>query len=211
MPKANWGITSSDVDDFDRSDLYTPYMGELPPSGVVYLWKMKKLQAVAATEDTVPQLRVGLELKPRTVREKKYKGYYIIAFLHISDKAMWKVAPFLDALGVSGRDFTSRTITDESGNVAKIGTWKNTGDFVIAAKLDDNDPEYAQKNPKKVGWMGEAPDSESDVDDDEDENEESTEEDEDFFDDEEETPKPSRRRTKQHGRSPARRRRRRAR
>lgn len=211
MPKANWGISASDVDEYDREDLYTPYLGDPPPSGTVYLWTIKKMTAVPATEDKTPQIRVGLQLKPRNKAQQKYKGYYITAFVHISDKTKWSYIPFLDALGVSGRDFVNRTITDESGNVAKIGAWKNDGKQVIAAQLNDNDPEFASKNPKKIGWMGEAPEgSVSDDDEDEDDfdDEDSTEdEDSDFFDeDEEEVKKPSRKRaTARNGRVPSRR------
>lgn len=203
MPKANWGISAGDVDDFDRDSQYKPFIGDPPPSGVVYIWRIKRLVAVAPTEDKVGQLRVGLELVPQGRSQAKYKGYYQTAFLHISDTAAFRYVPFLDALGVSGRDFTSRTIHDEQGNVQKIGAWRNDGNQLIAARLDDNDPEFAHKNPKKIGWMGEAPEDveDSDVDDDE--------SDVDFDDEEEEAPKVTSRRhsngrsTKRSGRRSA--------
>lgn len=207
MPKANWGISSSDVDDFDRDSQFKPFIGDPPPSGVVYLWTIKKLVMVSATDEKTPQLRVGLALRPQNRAQKKYEGYYITNFLPIADNTAFRYAPLLDAFGVSGRDFTSRTIIDEQGNIQKIGQWRNTGDFVIAAQLLDNDPDYVSKNPKKIGWMGEAPeDSDSDVDDDE-STEDDDEEDadapwEDDEDEEEEPVKPTRsRRTRQHGRS----------
>lgn len=208
MPRANWGISSSDVDDFDRDSQFKPYMGPLPPSGVVYLWTIKKLVRVAATDDKVAQLRIGLELKPQTREQKKFKGYYITNFLPVTDNTAFRYTPLLDAFGVSGRDFTTRTIIDEQGNIQKIGKWRNTGDFVIAAQLHDNDPDYVSKNPKKIGWMGEAPED-SDVDDDENESIEDEEDDdvpwddddsedeseEDEYEEEEEQPRSRRRAT----------------
>lgn len=202
MPKANWGISASDVDEFDRDDLYTPYQGPVP-TNAVYRWRIRKLQFIAATEDSVPQLRVGLELDPRNRSEKKYKGYYQTAFIYISDKTKFRYIPFLDALGVSGRDFTSRTIISEDGAISKIGAWKNTGDFLISAQLQDNDPDFQHKNPKKIGWIGSAPDSdvddEDESDDDEDIDSDVDEDDNDgdswddeSEDDEEEDPKPRR-------------------
>lgn len=186
MPKANWSISASDVDDFDRSTQYTPYMGPTPPSNVVYMWTVKNLKYVAATDDTLPQLRVGLELHPRDTKERKFKGFYQVAFLHIADSTRWKYVPFLDALGVSGRDFANRTILDQDNNIQKIGQWRNDGKQLVAAQLLENDPDFAHKNPHKIGWIGEAPEDFTGDDD------ESDVEDEYEEDEEEETPKPQR-------------------
>lgn len=202
MPKANWGIKATEVDDYNRDDLYKPYMGPTP-ANAVYKWRIKKMQYIAATEDAVPQLRVGLELVPRDKTERKYKGYYITAFIHISDRTQFRYIPFLDALGVSGRDFTTRTIYDEQLNIQKIGDWRNDGKTIVAGQLLDNDPEFQHKNPKTIGWLGEAPSSmESEDDDDDFEDEEESSED-DFYDDEEEEedPKPRKRTGVRRGRS----------
>lgn len=183
MPKVTWGIKSADIDEFDRDSQYKPYMGPIPVNGV-YEWQIKVLKSVAATKDKNPQLRVGLQLVPREGRkeEKKYNGYFIMAFITITDKMMWKLAPFLDAIGVSGREFTNGTMTDEEGNIKKIGRWRNTGDVMIAAELKDGSDEKG--NPRKeVGWMGplseEEEEDEEELEDDEDIDEE------DYFEDDE--------------------------
>lgn len=158
MPRANWGIDATDVDDFDRDGQYKPYAGPIPQNGV-YEWNIKALKFAGATKDKFPQIRVGLELAPREDRdEDQYEGYFIMAFLTVSDKTRWQYVPFLDAIGVSGSEFTRRTITDEEGNIKKIGKWRNTGDEFIAAELRDNDPDFISKNPKKIGWIGALPD-----------------------------------------------------
>ena len=168
MPKANWGVSSSDVDNFDRNSQYQPYDGLIPPNGV-YEWNIKVLKFAAATKEKLPQLRVGLELSPREGRdEDKYEGYFKMAFLNVSDKTAFVYVPFLDAIGVTGREFTERTITDEEGNVKKIGRWRNTGEEYIRAELTTN--EYDTKDGKGIGWIGPINDDDDgeDLDDDDD-------------------------------------------
>lgn len=149
MPKANWGIDAEDVDDFDRSTLYKPYTGPIPINGV-YLWEIKNLKQVAAPEKgKLPQLRVGLELVPRDDREGEevYAGYFLMAFLYIGEKTKWKYIPFLDAIGVSGREFTRGTLVAEDGSVRKIGKWVNDGKQLILAEQKDG--EDANGDPRK--------------------------------------------------------------
>jgi len=169
MPRVNWGVSARDIDNFDRDSQYKPYDGPIPANGV-YEWQIKVLKSIAPTDDKLPQLRVGLELAPRdgNKAEQKYAGYFTMAFLSISDKMMWKLVPFLDAIGVTGRDFEARTITDEEGNIKKIGTWRNTGDEYIKAELKDGQ-DQAGNSRKEIGWMGPITDNEDEEDYDDDE------------------------------------------
>lgn len=138
MPKVNWGFRVSDhVDDFDRSSQFKIYTGPKPPTGA-YLWRLKVLKHAAETDSKAAQLRPGLELVPRAgYDEKKYAGFYTTAFLNISDneraRGFW--VPFLDALGVTGREFQNGTMVDNEGNVTKIGKWVNRGDSLVIAQL----------------------------------------------------------------------------
>lgn len=155
MPKANWGIDAADVDEFDRDSVYTPYSGPIPPAGV-YLWKIQKLQSVKGTSSKHPQLRVGLELEPREDHdEEKYAGYYKMAFLPITATTAFRYVPFLDAIGVSGREFKSGTITDQEGNISKIGKWRNTGDEYIMAQLKTGTDQNGDP-ALEFGWFGPA-------------------------------------------------------
>jgi hypothetical protein len=163
VPKVNWGVGADDVDDWDRDSQYKPYDGPIPPNGV-YEWLIKKLQYVAAAGGKLPQLRIGLELVPREGRrEKKYGGYFIMGFLPIAANTAFKYVPFLDAVGVSGRDFTQRTITDEDGNIQRIGKWRNTGEELISAELKDGRDQDGQPR-KELGWMGPLPELDEDDD-----------------------------------------------
>lgn len=154
MPRVNWGVSARVIDNFDRASQYKPYDGPIPPNGV-YEWQIKVLKSIAPTEDKLPQLRIGLELAPRAGNkaERQYGGYFTMAFLSINEKMMWKLVPFLDAIGVSGRDFEARTITDQEGNIKKIGKWANSGEEFIKAELKD-DVNQKGVSRKEIGWMG---------------------------------------------------------
>lgn len=167
--KVNWGISASEIDDYDRSSQYKPYDGPIPPNGV-YVWRLKKLVSVAGVNGKYPQLRMGLELHPRTKAEKAYEGYYVTNFAVVSPNAKFRYVPFLDAIGVSGREFENGTIADEEGNVKKIGKWRNTGDVRIKGELKDNVGSDGITR-KKIGWFG-AFDPDSVVPDDDDDDDE---------------------------------------
>lgn len=179
MPRVNWGVSAKDVDNYDRESQYKPYDGPLPPSGV-YQWLVKSLKHVSGTREKNPQLRIGLELAPRKGRkdEQRYAGFFVMVFAPITDKTAFRYVPFLDAFGVTGREFERATITDEEGNIKKIGKWRNTGDVMILGQLRDNTGEQADKYPKDIGWVGELTDSYEDDEEDADE-----EEDDEFLDD----------------------------
>lgn len=153
MPKVNWGIDAETIDEFDRESQYSPYAGPTPPSGV-YKWSLKVLKFIPRTRDKNAQLRVGLALVPRDGQDKKqYAGYFIMAFLPVKDNTAFRYVPFLDAIGVSGDDFVSRTLSDEDGNIKRIGQWRNNGETEILAELKDGFDQ--DKNPRKdIGWIG---------------------------------------------------------
>lgn len=191
MPRVDWGVSAKDVDNYDRESQYKPYDGPLPPNGV-YQWQLKTFKHVAGTRERNPQLRVGLELIPRKGRkdERRYAGYFVMVFAPVTEKTAFRYVPILDAIGVTGRDFERATITDEEGNIKKIGKWRNTGEEMILGQLRDNTGDQADKYPKDIGWVGaltdEEPEDDDELDDDDDEfgddddDEEIDDEDDDF-------------------------------
>lgn len=183
MPIANWGIQASDVDEFDRDSQYKPYTGPIPPDAV-YNWRIKVLKFIAGTKQKLPQLRIGLELVPRSGSEEKYADYFVMTFPPVSEATRFRYVPFLDAIGVTGREFVKGTKTDQDNNIVKIGRWRNTGDEIIAAQLKTGEDQNGDAR-KEIGWMGEAVEDyedDSDVDDEDYEDEEF--DDEDDYDDE---------------------------
>lgn len=166
MPRANWGISSRDVENFDRDAQFKPYTGPLPGNGV-YRWQVKKLSFIAETGDKLPQLRIGLALVPRGQAEKKYAGYFVTVFCPVSAKTAFRYVPFLDAIGVTGREFERGTVTDEEGDIKKIGKWRNTGEELILGMLKDNTNDRTGNYPKEIGWVGENVDTPADETDEE--------------------------------------------
>lgn len=158
MPIARWGISARDVDDFDRESQRSNYQGPTPPNGM-YHWLVKNLKYAAKTKEKFPQIRVGLELYPREgegfEHEERYEGFWIMAFLSVSPKTDWRYVPFLDAIGVTGAEFESRTRFDENQNITRIGSWKMDGQTIIAAELKDGEDQNG--NPRKeIGQIAEA-------------------------------------------------------
>lgn len=183
MGRVNWGISKGTVDAFDREKQYKPYDGPIPINGV-YHWRVKKAQFISATRDKLPQLRIGLEIHPRASRkEKQYTGYYIMVFAPVADNTAFRYVPFLDAIGVTERDFRERTIADEEGNIKKIGTWRNDGETIIAGEIRDETDDKGQPR-KAIGWMGEAVEEEEPEEEFDDDDEYDDEDDYDEDDDE---------------------------
>lgn len=195
MPLARWRVSASDIDGFDRSKQFDRYTGPIPPVGEVFLWKVKYLKYLAGTRTKREQLWIGLELVPRANRdEAEYAGYYCLAFRTITENNQGFWVPFLDAIGVSGRDFVTRTVTDQEGIVQKIGRWKNDGTTLILAEMKNG--EDAKGEPRRdFSWFKEAPSdvetysSDDDFDEDDEEYDDDTE-DSDDDDDYEEEPAP---------------------
>lgn len=179
MPLVNWGVRARDIEGFDRDAQFKPYTGTLPVNGM-YKFRIKQLKYIAGTDEKFPQLRASLELVPRNAQEKKYKGYFITAFMVVSDKTAFQYVPFLDAIGVSGAEFERKTLTDQEGNVRKIGAWRNSGEEMILAEIRSNTGENAEKYPKQIGWMEAVTES----DDEEDSEDYDDEDDSEDFDDE---------------------------
>lgn len=206
MPRNDWGISASDIDDFDRSEVYAPYTGPQPPYGVTYQWRLKLLKFFSGDSRSKPQFWIGTELVPRPGRnEKKYNGYYVMTFLTISPNPKSRVfwVPFCDALGIQGRD-TANTITDDEGNVKRIGRFRNNGDVQILGKLDqkeDGREGHEGEMRPYLSWFGALPEDVEDEEDDNDEfddvddelDEEIDIDEEDDDDDDEDEPEPPRR------------------
>lgn len=152
MPRVNWGVGKETVDDYDRESGFKPYTGKLPPNAV-YKFKIKTLKSVAGTKTKNPSLRAGLELVPRNAEEKEFAGYFIMKFMAIAETNSFQWVPFLDAIGVTGREFTAGTVVDDDQNVRKIGNWRMDGTTEILAQLKDGTDEKGNSR-KEVGWVG---------------------------------------------------------
>jgi hypothetical protein len=182
--RVKWPISADVIDGFDRESSFKPFTGPTPPAAV-YQFRIKTVKYVAGTRDKNAQLRVGLELVPRPGKdEKNYKGYFVTGFLNISPNNAFTYVPFVDAIGVRGRDFTERMIADENGTVSRIGPWRNDQKTLILAKLQDGTDQKGVPR-KEISWYGPLEDAPADDDDDFDDEEEA--EDDEYADDEVDT------------------------
>lgn len=186
MPRATWGVSSREMDKFDRDKQFKPYTGPTPPLGV-YQWKVKNLKHLPATGEKNAQLRIGLELVPRNKDERKFKGYFLMEFAPVASNTQFRYVPFLDAIGVSTREFETRTITDAEGNIKKIGRWANDGEQLILAKIKEELDQNKQLR-RAFDWFGPVEEEEEEAYDEDDEgefDEEEYEDDEEYDEDEE--------------------------
>lgn len=138
MAKVTWGgnVSADAIDNAERGN-FKPYDGPMPVPGM-YAWKINILRRRMSSNNN-PQLMVGLELIPRKTRpdDQKYKGYFITDFIPVGESSAFRLAPFLDAIGVKGSDFIDRTKDDgtDKGNIVSIGKWKHTGKQYVQASL----------------------------------------------------------------------------
>lgn len=169
MPRANWGITADDVDDFDRESMFKPYAGPPVPVNQVYLWEVKVLKYAARTRTKNAQMRVGLELVPREgYDEDDYAGYFIMDFIPVTSKTNFRYTPFLDCLGVSGKEFEQRTMYDEDGNIQRIGSWRNNKDTLLYGQLQMGEDANGEPQRKIGAYMPyDEDEAEEDLDDEE--------------------------------------------
>lgn len=179
--KVDWGIDASVVDDFDRSERWSPYRGKTPPNGV-YRWRIDRLTYQAGTNKKKPVLAATLVLTPRDKDERQYNGYRVTKWMHIGPDNAFAYTEFLDAIGVTGKEFTRGTDVDKEGNVRSIGRWKFNKKQEIDAMLKDGVDQH--DNPRKeIGWCGK-PEEEPD---DEDTDEGYDEEEDEYEDDDEDS------------------------
>ena len=152
MPKVNWGVGKDTIDDYDRDSGYKPYTGKMPQNAV-YKFRLKTLKYAAGTKTKNPRLTAGLELVPRDADEKQYAGYFILKFMAIAETNSFQWVPFLDALGVTSAEFTRGTITDDEGNIRKIGNWRMDGKTEVLGQLKDGSDQNGDSR-KVIGWVG---------------------------------------------------------
>lgn|ERR1700754_784629 len=156
MPTVNWGLNPGTVEDFDRSKVFAPYAGKVPPTGVVYAWELKKLAFVAPDrEGKYPQLRAALELYARDDEEEAYAGFFKQTYSPVSPQTAFRYVPLLDALGISEREFLKGTKTKEDGTIISIGRWKMAkGIYLLAQLQSEIDGDGNVRININDGWFG---------------------------------------------------------
>lgn len=146
--RVRWGISASDITNFDRESQPKVYAGPLPPANQVYRFRLTIFRYVPAVEDKNPQLRVGLELVPHIAEHKKYKGYFIQSFEPVTPQTNWRYVKYLDALGIGARAFVEGPHTiDDDGNLKRIGRWQMRNQYLMVQLRTSDSEDY----PRSVG------------------------------------------------------------
>lgn len=152
MPRVRWGDEEELLEageNWDPDEQIQPYDGPTPPTGL-YHFDVKVLKKRQGKN--FPQLMIGLELVPRKGRsdDKKYVRYFIMDFAPVSPQTNFRWMPFVQAIGVSPSDLIKKCVTDEDGNVTKIGRWvKREKGNVIAVNIV-HDPDDERYGGRKV-------------------------------------------------------------
>jgi hypothetical protein len=143
MPKVKWGGKELQERlenyDGDQDAQYRPYDGP-PPKAGMYLFEAKRVK-YNISPGNFPRLQVFLELTPRPGRpdEKKYDKFFILDGIIVKEDGStdFRIRPFLDAIGVSVRDFLTNTITsaEDPEVVTKIGKFKMDKPFPIMGSI----------------------------------------------------------------------------
>lgn len=141
MGKVKWGggISQGAIDEVDTEKQFTPYDGPTPPAGV-YRFNVKVLKTSTSSNNN-PQLVIGLELVPRSdiPEQRRYKGFFLMDYITVLDSVAWRLRPFLDAVGVTSKEFVNGTVTDEDSNVTKIGKKVVKGTMVAVSIKNGQD------------------------------------------------------------------------
>jgi hypothetical protein len=151
MPKVKWGgkELQDSLENYDGENdaQYRPYDGP-PPRAGMYLFTVKRVKQ-NTSPGGFPRLQLFLELTPRAGRpdEKRYDKFFMLDGIIVKEdgSTTFRVRPFLDAIGVSVREFMTNTVTSAEDNelVVKIGKFKTDKPFqIMGAIKPQKDSDY---------------------------------------------------------------------
>lgn len=124
--KVKWGGSDLQerLENFDDTR-YEPYDGPRPTSGL-YGWTIKRIKRDTSSGN-FPCLYVHLDLHTRgRADHRKYEGFFMRDQVIVKDDGTtdFRVRPFLDAIGVTVRDFMNNTDVGDDGFITRIGKTK---------------------------------------------------------------------------------------
>lgn len=175
MPKVKWAIDSAEPDDLEPFDVYD---GPNPPRGV-YNGVITRLQLKENSngDDMINGLFI---MKTDDPEKKKYNGCAVWFNQNVTEQGAPYVKQFLKAVGLTWKEFVSRTVTesaDRPTSITKIGNVKfNDGNEVPARALvrpKRPTPGYPGGDPDIGQWLvpKESDEDWDDSDDDDDDDE----------------------------------------
>lgn len=145
MPKATWGdFSSNDIDSAEQRG-FTPYAGDLPPSGL-YRFVVKQMKAGESNAGN-PKIQIVMELdgtwKPN---HKKFNGCPLFDNMPVMKSTAFRVRAFCEAFGITSKEFQTRVITDEDGKITKLGSAGDPAGLEVFVNVKrSTDPEYGER------------------------------------------------------------------
>lgn len=120
MPKATWGdFSSSDIDNAETRQGYTPYDGPIPRNGLYRF--TTKLMKVGESQAGNPKIQTVLELDGSWKAEhKKFDGCPLFDNMPVMKSTAFRVKAFCEAYGITSKQFQTGIIKDEDGKITKL-------------------------------------------------------------------------------------------
>lgn len=182
----------------DSREGYTDYSGEIPPKGTVLPGKIKK--AWWTFNNSKPPARMMIAIWEADENAGEYEGLPLWDYISFSPQAKWRWQPFLDATGLTLRDFKKMEVEDEDDErygtpIISIGDWEVGEDSAavnVVTKRERYDGDWRAKVDKYLPYdADEDAGEDEDEDEDEDYEDEEWEEEPDEDEDEEEEEQPA--------------------
>jgi hypothetical protein len=151
--KVTWGIDEDTIGSAESFDT-EPYDGpELPHRGV-FNFAVRRAELQTSSNDN-PMIRFLLVADDSRAEKKAYKGAPVWTRLVVTDNTAFRVRALCDALGVSYKDFTDRTVVDGEDNIVSIGKVKFNGKTPVHLKAQvgiQQGGQYAG-SPDILSWL----------------------------------------------------------
>lgn len=174
-PKATWGdFSSSDIDNAETREGFTPYSGPLPRAGLYrFTCKfMKKGKSQTGNHKMQMLWELDGSWKPE---HKKFDGAPLWDNMPVMKSTAFRVRAFCEAIGLTSKEFQTRIITDDDGKVTKLGSLGDPAGLQVYVNVSrrpasEEYEEQLQLNGTGYLPIDEDPDEDNDdVDDDADE------------------------------------------
>lgn len=141
MGKVKWSIDADEPEDLEGYDVYD---GPDLPKGV-YRFQLKFLR-LKENRNGDPMLNGLLVVNDDRADKKRYNGAPVWFNQNVTEQGKPYVKQFLNSIGVSWKDFMSKTVMDEDTDpptITKMGVTKLDGSTLLRALIKIQSGEYS--------------------------------------------------------------------
>jgi hypothetical protein len=139
-----WDIDADDLENTEASD-YEPYNGELLPPGL-YPLSIQWIKTTPSSQgNDMLTILMTFDNPDDDEELADYVGCPVWDRITVQKSTLFRLKPFLDAIGVSYEEFASSTVVDDEEKVTKIGSVRIDGLTVRARVRVEKSDEYDDK------------------------------------------------------------------